>query len=54
MSFHLHPPLSNIKQKNLQIKSMRKTSSRPAMITPLIYGECLKNYTYDKDKVRSP
>ncbi len=34
--------------------SMRKTSRRPPMITPLIYGDCLKNYTYDQDKVCSP
>lgn len=33
---------------------MRKQNNRPPIINPLTYGDCLKSYTHDQDKVCSP
>ena len=33
---------------------MRNTTRRPPIPVPLAYGDCLKNYTYDQDKVCAP
>lgn len=33
---------------------MRKTTGRPPIPAPITYGDCVKSYTYDQDKVCSP
>ena len=33
---------------------MSKTARRPPMPAPITYGDCLKKYTYDQDKVCTP
>ncbi|HET97668.1 MAG TPA: hypothetical protein ENN98_03035, partial [Desulfurivibrio alkaliphilus] len=33
---------------------MRQTASRPPVPAPITYGDCLKSYTYDQDKVCTP